>query len=175
MFLRHIFMRRVLLVGGIVAIGVLGGSTLVWNARGASPTVAPATSAISANPGDDGSTRASRTEDSARARLGFRPRLGRHVVHAVVTVERNGDLLTFQVDRGSVTSIADGKLTISEQGGASVTLATNDQTRVRRDGRKISLLELKSGDEVYVISRVSADGGPVVVRVVAPTKEPSGN
>jgi hypothetical protein len=159
MFSRRLFLRPLLLVGAIVTIGILGGSALTRDARGATETVAPSTTSSSGDRAD---------------RLGFRPRLGRHVVHAVVTVERDGALLTFQVDRGTVASIAGGKLSVSEKGGASVTIATNEQIRVRRDGKKIALTDLKSGDEVYVISQVPASGDPVAIRIAAPTRQPSG-
>jgi hypothetical protein len=145
------------------------------DARGASAAAAPNSVGTTADAVVDAVAQPAAHADAGAARLGFRPRLGRHVVHAVITVERDGKLATFQVDRGTIGSIGDGKLTVSEAGGTSVTVATNDQTRVRRDGKKITLSDLKSGDDVYVISQASSGGAdPVALRIAAPTKEPRG-
>jgi hypothetical protein len=169
---RRLLLRRLLLGGGIVAILAVGGSAIIREARGATP--APANSAVSAASDDviDALADPGQAADAPGGRLGFRARLGRHVVHAVVTVERDGKLLTFQLDRGNIDSIGDEKLTISEVGGASVTVRTEAQTRVRRDGKRTDLTVLKTGDEVYVISRApSGADQPVAVRILSPTKE----
>ena len=163
-------LRGVLLGGGLTAILLIGGASLTRDARGATDParqVAPAADVVL-----DAAASSAADRDKGKQRLGFRQRLGRHVIHAVLTVERQGELLTYQIDRGKIASIGDGKLTIAEAGGSSVTVATNDQTRVRRDGKKSDLTALKAGDEVYVISRAeSGDGEPIAIRIAAPTRE----
>jgi hypothetical protein len=163
---RRLLPRRLLIGGGVLVILLVGGSALIRDARGT--TDGPATGASATGPSAT-STPATTETDSTAVRMGVRPRLGRHVVHAVVTVDRDGELVTFQVDRGTIGAVGDGKLTISETGGGSVTVATNDQTRVRRDRKKITLADLNVGDGVYVISKVPANGGPLAVRIAAPT------
>jgi hypothetical protein len=169
---RRLFLRPMLFAGGIVAILVAGGAAPIRDAFGA--TDGPATSAATTPATDrlDALFEQAATSDRSASRLGFRPRLGRHVVHAVLTVERDGKLLTFQVDRGTIGSIDGGRLTISEAGGTSMTVAIDEQTRVRRDGKRIALSDLKAGDEVYVISQVTSGGAtPLAVRIAAPTQE----
>jgi hypothetical protein len=169
---RRLLLRRLLIGGGIVAILVIGGSGIIREARGATPAPANSSASATSDAAIDALADPSQSADAPGGRLGFRARLGRHVVHAVVTVERDGKLLTFQVDRGKIDTVGDGTLTISEIGGVSVTVATDTQTRVQRDGKRTDLTVLKAGDEVYVISRVPSDAAqPVAVRILAPTKE----
>jgi hypothetical protein len=157
--------RRLIIVGGALAIVLSAGSALIGDARGGSSTPAAnaTTDAVLATLDEPDGAR-----DSQQARPGFRPRLGRHVVHAVVTVERDGQLLTFQVDQGTIDSIDDGKLTVKEAGGRSVTVGTDSTTRVRRDRKRMELTDLRAGDAVFVISRVpSGVGEPLAIRIRA--------
>jgi hypothetical protein len=79
---------------------------------------------------------------------------GKNLVHAEVVVDRSGTLVTFQVDRGSVSAVGSGLLTIAEAGARSETVTTTGATRVRKDGKKASVAALAKGDQVVVVSRV---------------------
>ena len=172
---RHVVLRRLLIGGGLIAIFV-AGAAVTREVRGTSATPTTIATIAATNAVADALAESEKAANGRQARLGFRPRLGRHVLHAVVTVERDGQLLTFQIDRGKIESIGGGKLTISEAGGSSVTVTTDEATRVRRDRKRIELTALKAGDDVYVISRVpSAGGEAVAIRIAAPTvKRPGG-
>ena len=89
---------------------------------------------------------ASRIESGAPRAL----QLGRRLVHADVTVtDKDGQLITLQLDHGKVQSIAGGKLTMTEAGGGTETVSTDDATKVvprqdrrqarRREGRRRGL------------------------------------
>ena len=89
-------------------------------------------------------------------------RIGPQLVHADVTVSRNGQLVNLQLDHGTVQSIGGGRLTISEAGGSTVTVSTSDATKVhigRSDGK---LADVKVGAEVFVRSLV--DGGTATAK-----------
>jgi hypothetical protein len=105
-----------------------------------------------------------------RERVGERGpgRLGRHLVHGTVTfVGRDGELVTLQFDHGTVSAIGDDTVTIAEAGGASETVATTAETRVRKDRKPAKLTDLAVGDEVFVVSVV--DGGTATARgIVVP-------
>jgi len=99
----------------------------------------------------------------------------KQLVHATVTVDRPGSgIRTFELDHGTITALPAGSIAISEAGGASVTVATDASTRVRKGRAKAALSDLSSGDQVVVVSMVGTAGSPprallVVVPPAAPT------
>lgn len=145
---------RIALVGAaLVALGVAGAGMVV-----AAPSVpAAGPSADAAQQAPDGMRRLARD---------------RHIVHAVVTVEKkDGTLVTIQLDRGTVASVGGGSLTISEKGGRTETVTTNTDTRVRKDGAKSDLSKLAVGDTVVVTSELSGST-PVAKLIVVPRPLP---
>src|SRR5439155_14886843 len=83
--------------------------------------------------------------------------LGRHLVHASVTVtDRNGQLVNLQLDHGTVQSIGNGTLTISETGGGTEVVSTDDATRVFLGRSTGKLDDVNVGAEVFVQSRLDA-------------------
>jgi Domain of unknown function (DUF5666) len=99
-------------------------------------------------------------------------RVGRRLVHGQVTVtDKNGNLVTLQFDHGTIQAIAGGSITISEQGGSTVIVSTDNDTKVRLGRNHGSLADLKVGDELIVQSRVS--GGNALAKHVL--RVPSGS
>jgi hypothetical protein len=112
---------------------------------------------------DEGALDAARGTDAGV--LGRGRWFARHVVHAVVTVEgRGGDLVTIQLDRGTVTAVDADSVTLSEKGGGSVTVSLNDETNVREGRRRATLDAIDVGDDLFVQSRV--DGSTLAKRIV---------
>jgi hypothetical protein len=105
---------------------------------------------------------------NAAPRILGRLRIGRRLVHGTIVVDlpKTG-LTTVQVDHGTISNVGATSLTISEAGGTSVTVKLDDKTRVRRNGAKAAIADLKTGDQVFVMSRV-ASGGTVAAVVVVP-------
>jgi len=98
----------------------------------------------------------------------------KQLVHATVTVNRPGaGIQTFNLDHGTVTALTAGSLTVAEAGGSSVTLTTDTTTRVRKDGKKATLTDLRSGNEVVVVSLVGGTGTPRAILVVIPPAAPT--
>jgi hypothetical protein len=99
-----------------------------------------------------------------------RLRLGQHLVHATVVLDLpNKGLTTIQVDHGTISSVSATSLTIAEAGSTSVTVTVGDETRVRRNGAKAKVADLKTGDAVFVMSKVDT-GGTVAYLVIVPKK-----
>ena len=97
-----------------------------------------------------------------------RLRLGQHLVHATVVLDLpEKGLTTIQVDHGTISTVGATSLTIAEAGGTSATVTLGDETRVRRNGEKAKVADLKKGDEVFVLSKVES-GGTVAYLVVVP-------
>jgi hypothetical protein len=97
-------------------------------------------------------------------------RLGRHLVHADVTVtDKDGNLVHLQLDHGTVQSIGGGTLVISEAGGGTETVSTDDATKVHLRRELGDLGDVKVGAEILVQSRI--DGGTTVAKriIVIPT------
>jgi hypothetical protein len=97
-----------------------------------------------------------------------RLRIGRRLVHGTIVVDLpKAGLTTVQVDHGTISTVGPTSLTISEAGGTSVRVALDDKTRVRRNGAKAAIADLKTGDQVFVMSRV-APGGTIAAVVIVP-------
>jgi Domain of unknown function (DUF5666) len=95
----------------------------------------------------------------------------RHLVHGTVVVDlpRLGGLTTVQLDHGTVSAVSATSLTVAEQGSSSATVTVGGDTRVRKDGKRAAVGDLATGDEVFVLSKVEADG-TVAYLVVVPAK-----
>lgn len=159
---------RLILTGGAVTILAVAG---LGFAAAASPAAAPAANVTTA----EATPTAKPGDRPAKAGLGVRAqrllKLGRHLVHAEVTVtDKDGNLVNLQLDHGTVTSIGGNALTISEAGGGSETVSTNDITIVRVGRMKGTLGDVKVGAEVFVQSRI--DGSAIVAKriLVVPAK-----
>jgi hypothetical protein len=91
------------------------------------------------------------------------------LVHATVVADLPalGGLTTIQIDHGTISAVSATSLSVGETGGTTATVKLGDETRVRRNAAKATAADLKTGDEVFVMSRVEADG-TVAYLVVVP-------
>jgi len=118
---------------------------------------------------------ASTVPTPARARINAAVRglrrlaAAKHLVHATVVADlpKLGGLTTIQVDHGAISAVSATSISVAETGGATATVRLGDETRVRRNGAKATAGDLKTGDEVFVMSRVES-GGTVAYLVVVP-------
>jgi len=173
---------RLVLTGAAIVILVTVGVGLV--AASANPAAAPTgNSSVAAAPGSSPAA-----SDATGNHPGLRKllaRLGRvgEGAHAFVNgtlhfIDKSGNLITIQLDHGTIASIGNGTLTISEAGGTQVTVSTDTTTVVRLGGGAGigKLSDLKVGDQVFVQSRV--DGGTTlakhILRVPATTSTTTG-
>jgi hypothetical protein len=157
--------RRLALGGGaLVVLSALGVGFVQANSIGPSSALAAVDAAVTA-------PALAVAADGADAFLAA-PRLrGRRlVVHGTLTIDspKNG-LITIQIDGGTIAGVDANSITIAEKGGASVTVAIDNNTRVRRDRKRATAADLKVGETVRVVSRV-ADGGAATAKaiIVAP-------
>ena len=163
---------RLVLAGGAIAVLTIAGIGLV---AGATAPTNPASSVVAPASTDapDASGKPDRpTGDQRRDKLRERPgaaqllRLGRHLVHAEITVVgRDDELIDMQLDHGTVKAIGGGSLTIAEEGGRTETVSTDDATIVRLGREKGELSDVKVGAEVFVHSRLDA-GSPLVKHIL---------
>jgi hypothetical protein len=139
--------RIALLAAALLTLGIVGSGTVM----AAQPAPAKVAKAVKA---------------------GAVERLARHIVHGTVVIQRaDGTLQTLQIDRGTIATVGGGTITIAEPGG-SQTVATDAQTRVRKNGAKSSVSALVVGDKVLVISDL-ATGSPVADLVIVPRPRPT--
>lgn len=186
--------RLALAAGALVVLGAAGGGFVQAAATSSVPSAeAPTTAAASTDSAlilDSLALVSDPTSGGVAVPaqlLALRDRLAErlanvrgHLVHGTLTVlDREGTLVTYQLDHGTVSAIGGTSITIAEAGGSSVTISTTTATRVRKDAKPSTLDGLKAGDEVVVRSIV--DGGAATARliVVPPAKPavtaPSGN
>jgi len=162
---------RVALTGGAIVIllalgigAVAASSNQPATSSGAAAQAAPTTAPdASAGPGRDGA--------GLRKWLLEHPRIGaalgraRHLVHVTATfTDKDGNLVTIQIDHGTVQSVGSGTLTIAEAGGSTVTVSTDGTTEVYLGRTKGSLSDVKGGATVFVQSRI--DGSTVAKHIL---------
>jgi len=88
------------------------------------------------------------TTKTASFERGARPKgLFKNVVHADITVTRtDGSTRARDVDRGRITSVSEGSLTLRRPDGATVTLTVTPKTLVRQKGTRVRLDALQTGE-----------------------------
>ena len=105
------------------------------------------------------------------------PNVRGHLVHGSLTViDRDGKLVTYQLDHGTVSAIGGASITIAEAGGSSVTVSTSSATRVRKDAKRVDAGRPEGRRRVVVRSTVvggSATANLVVVLPASTTIAPS--
>lgn len=166
---------RVAVAGGaLVILGIAGAGVAQAALSGGAAVPLPTGTAVQGGATANLTAATLAAQDVAIRRIAG-IRFARNLVHAVVTVNRpSTGLLTVQIDHGTISAIGTGSMTISEAGATSVTVTTTTTTRVRVDGAKSSLSALKTGDEVYVASRLSASTATAALIVVPTTRGTSG-
>lgn len=154
---------RIALTGAALAVLTVVGIGLAQAAPPTASVAAPSTAAAEAvAPAASGAP-----SDEAR----LRP--FRRLVHGTITFDHPDEgLITVQLDGGTISAVDADSITIAEAGGASVTVAIDDETRVRIARKRSAVTDLKAGQTVRVVSRV-ADGGTVTAKriVVLPTTD----
>ena len=155
--------RRLAVSGGaLVLLTAVGVGYVQASTAGAAPLPAAVDAAV-APP-------AATTDQTGALSAALRLRARGRIVHGTVTIDSPKDgLITVQVDGGTIAAVDAHSITVAEKGGASVTVATDSDTRVRRDRKRATTADLKVGDTVRVVSRV-ANGGAATAKaiVVAP-------
>jgi len=163
----------------VVAVAVLGGGAAAVAAEGPSrptlaagsetPIRAQAQAAQTEGQGDE--ARPNRPARPDRPNRPARPdRLGhplaRRAVHGELIVRgEEGEFESVTFDRGRLTSVADGSLTLERPDGVSVTVRLNDATRYRgvdsaaalQTGRPV-LVTSKEGTATQVAQRPEREG-----------------
>ena len=156
---------RLALTGAVIVILAAVGVGLV--AASSNAPAAPA-GAIANGPGASPASRGDASRHPGLRRLlGRVGPAARHFVNGTLNyVDKDGNLVTVQLDHGTIASIGSGSITISEQGGHTVTVSTDANTVVRLGGGAGvgKLSDLKAGDEIFVQSRV--DGGSALAKHV---------
>ncbi len=184
-----ILVRRTIVIAAavLIALAAIGGlrATSLPGVAPAAPAAVPAALAAAPTAGntvaDDGlgadldailaadQTTAAPERAAARGDL-RRLAAWRRLVHATVVVDlKQGGLTTIQLDHGSISAVGTNSVTIAETGGGSVTVALGDETHVRRNAAKAAVADLKTADEVFVMSKVEA-GGTTAYLIVVPRR-----
>jgi len=172
--------RLAIVAAALIVLSAIGGglaqaATAASAPAGSAGTVAPAAATSPTHNASERPLLAAERLRALRGRFGIGDLGGlrKHLVHATVTVlDRDGKLITLQLDHGTIASIGDGTVTIAEAGGSSVTVATSAETRVRKDRAPATLAALAVGDEAIVVS-VLDSGTATARRIVVPPAAPA--
>ncbi len=95
----------------------------------------------------------------------------RKLVHATVLVDlpKLGGLTTIQLDHGTIAAVNATTLSITEADKTTATVKLGAETRVRKNAAKAAVTDLKTGDEVFVMSKVGTGGTEAYLVVVPKT------
>jgi hypothetical protein len=187
---RAVLMASAVVLLGLAAIGLVQAASSAGSLPVTTLAAAPSTT-LAAGPAaaDDGTdvmlaseldailaadqttaAPADATRANADARALRRLRISRHLVHGTIVVDLpKAGLTTIQLDHGTISTVTAKSLSIAEAGGTSATVALSDETRVRRNGEKAAVGDLKTGDEVFVMSKVES-GGTIAYLVIVPKR-----
>jgi len=166
---------RLALTGGAIVILLALGIGFVA-ASTTTPASQGSTGQTAGSPAPGASANANRPGGRLRALLGREGRLsvGRRVVHVVGTFQdKDGTLVTLEIDHGTIQSIGSGTVTVAEAGGSNVTVSTDSSTIVWIGKTKGTLSDLKVGDTVFVQSRV--DGGTTLAKRILKVQATTGS
>jgi hypothetical protein len=165
---------------GVLAVGAAtGAGVALAGTSGGAPTgdAAAEATALTSDPdrtSDRTSDRASTSDRSAQAapeRGQWHPgrwaRLAaRRVLHGEFVVADRGDkLVTVAVQRGEVTAVSASSIGLKSKDGYAASYAVNDDTRVRVDGDKAEISDVKTGDQAWLVARKSGDTATAILLV----------
>ena len=155
--------RRALLVTGIgvLAAGSVAGVSFALTSSSGSPSAAGTTAKPAATPKANGTP-------PARAR-----RVLRRTVHGQIEIATKNGFVTFEFDRGVVTSISSSEITVLRPDGQSVTEAITGTTQMPKRGvpaKGQNVVVISVGSNTYRIVDVGAFH-PVTVKLVCGGRE----
>ncbi|MFL6072888.1 MAG: hypothetical protein ACJ73S_05765 [Mycobacteriales bacterium] len=129
---------------------------VAWTAAGALAVVLTGGVAYAAVDPTGSSSPTPKSSDSAKAGK-HHPRLGRGI-HGEFTVKRkDNQFATLDAQRGAVTAVDGGSLTVKSADGYTHRYVVNSDTRVRKDGQKSDIGSVKVGDTVGVLATKSGN------------------
>lgn len=88
----------------------------------------------------------------------------RHVLHGEATVQTKDGVKTVDVQRGTVTAVGGGTVTVKSTDGFTETWKLGDPLRVRHNGQQAQASDIRVGETVGIAG--VKDGGTVTARLV---------
>jgi hypothetical protein len=153
-----------LAVAAIVALGIVPMVAAASPSTAASPSAASSPAAPAASPATPATPAASPATGAARPRPLRNAILAGTVRADLTVVKRDGTTVVLHLERGQVTALTASSITIQGRDGKGATFTVTDQTRVRSNGKQISLSDLKVGDRAMVLG-TSKDGAYTAVLI----------
>ena len=147
--------RKAAVIGAWVGATVLGAGALTGVAMAATSTTQTPAAGTTASAG---AAAAART-----GRLGAA--LARHVLHGEFTVQTKKGVRVLDTELGMITSVTATSVTAKASDGYTQTWALGSTTRVRADGSKGSVSDLKVGQTVRLLGP-AVDGSATVALAV---------
>lgn len=163
-------LKKIAVVGGIVAVAGLGIGGAAWAESNSAPQAAAATASedsvvpavdtittttATAAPGTTAAAEAGKARRPEGKHRGLAKRLEK-VSHAqwVSKDEKTGGFVTHDAVRGSVAAVSAGSITIKATDGTSETYVVNSSTKVHvkgEKGRTSTVAQVKVGDQAAVV------------------------
>ncbi|MFI7599486.1 hypothetical protein [Actinoplanes sp. NPDC049681] len=106
----------------------------------------------------------SSSAEPRQRRPGLRKHLRKNTLHGEVTVQRKDGVKTIVVQRGTITAVDSGTVSVKSTDGFTQTWTFGDKLRVRQDRKAVERTALKTGAEVGVAGQ--KDGDRAVARLI---------
>ncbi len=158
---------------GVLTVGAATGAgvALAGTSGGAPTGDAGAAQAAALTSDPDRTSNSDRSARSAPERGQWYPgrwaRLAaRRVLHGeFVVTDRDGKAVTVAVQRGEVTAVSASSIGMKSKDGYAASYAVNDDTRVRVDGDRAEISDVKTGDQAWLVARKSGDTATAILLV----------
>lgn len=139
-------------LGGGLAVVLIGAGAVAVSGMASADTATP-TPTTSAG-ATDGSGHGPGPMGGRFGGFGAMGPLGEVLHGTAVAKDKDGNLVTYEAQRGSVTAVSASSISVKSEDGYEHTYEVNDATEVNRDG---AISDIATGDEVVVIA--TQDGG----------------
>jgi hypothetical protein len=143
----------------VLGVGAVAATSVATSVAFADPTPTPSSSAT-AKPDGDRTDRAGKGESHRKLRDGRLARLGGRALHGEFVVkDKDGKFVTLLSQRGEVTAVDSGSITLKSEDGFTKSYTVNDDTKVRRNHDQAEIGDVKVGDKAAVVAVKDGDGG----------------
>ena len=126
--------------------------TATWTAAGALASATVVGVAWSANADSTPAPTSTTAQGGAATAAQHRPGLLRRLEHGSLTVRRGKTDQVLDVQRGTVTAVDTGSISVKSTDGYSATASVDSATKVRKDGKAAGITDVHAGDRVQVVA-----------------------
>jgi hypothetical protein len=172
---RYRIAGRIVAWTAVVTLGLGASAGLALAATSIAPSSTADTKAPAKNQDKTSNKASNQAGDRAKHRQAIATAARRTLHGEFVVRGKGGKYVTADTQRGSVTAVSPTAITVRSADGFAATYAVNGDTRVRKNGAKATIAQVKVGDPALVVAtKTSAGKTARGVLIAAPGSKKSG-